>query len=145
MSGSQRPATNFADDEAAWPLIMVVDDVEDNRRVLSRRLMAAGFRCETCEDGPSALARLANGPLPDAVLMDYMMPDMSGVEALKILRETWNIEALPVLMVTARDDDPTLVKSFEAGANDYVTKPISFVVLVARLKFHLRSKLPRAA
>lgn len=135
----------FADEEGGWPLILVVDDVEDNRRVLSRRLMAAGFRCETCPDGPSAIARLASGQLPDAVLMDYMMPDMSGVDAVKILRETWSIEDLPVLMVTARDDDPTLVKSFNAGANDYITKPISFAILVARLKFHLRGKLPKVA
>ncbi len=135
----------FADEEGGWPLILVVDDVEDNRRVLSRRLMAAGFRCETCPDGPSAIARLADGVLPDAVLMDYMMPDMSGVDAVKLLRESWSIEDLPILMVTARDDDPTLVKSFNAGANDYITKPISFAILVARLKFHLRAKLPKVA
>lgn len=140
------PATGaYADEDGDWPLILVVDDVEDNRRVLSRRLMAAGFRCETCPDGPAALLRIANGVLPDAILMDYMMPDMSGVEAVKILRESWSIEQLPILMVTARDDDPTLVKSFEAGANDYVTKPISFAILVARLKFHLRAKLPKVA
>jgi DNA-binding response OmpR family regulator len=72
-----------------------------------------------------------------AVLLDYMMPGMDGFETLQHIRARWSKRDLPVIMVTARDEDPLIVKLLEAGANDHVAKPFSFPVLVARVRSHI--------
>jgi DNA-binding response OmpR family regulator len=125
-------------DEEYWPRILVVDDIEDNRDLLRRRLMIAHFEVTEAQDGAEALAKLGKEAF-DAVLLDYMMPGMDGLETLRRIRQTWPKAKLPVIMVTARDEDPMVVKCLEAGANDFVSKPFSFPVLQARL----RAVLPR--
>jgi DNA-binding response OmpR family regulator len=127
----------FAGD-AAWPRVLVVDDVEDNREILRRRLMAARFEVETACSGAECLEMLAARPF-DIVLLDYMMPGMDGVETLAVIRSKWSKSVLPVIMVTARDDDPLIVKAFDMGANDFVAKPFSFPVLAARTRAQLEA------
>jgi DNA-binding response OmpR family regulator len=95
---------------------------------------------ETASDGRECLAKL-EGARFDIILLDYMMPEMDGIETLAELRKTWSKADLPVIMVTARDDDPIIVKAFELGANDFVSKPFSFPVLLARA----RAQLDKAA
>lgn len=120
-------------DEADWPRVLVVDDLEDNRDLLRRRLMIAHFEVAEACDGLEALARLQAERF-DAVLLDYMMPHLDGLETLRRIRQMHSKTELPVIMVTARDEDPMVVKCLEAGANDFVSKPFSFAVLQARLR-----------
>ena len=133
---SVAPANNLLADQTHWPRVLVVDDIEDNREILRRRLMAARFEVETACDGAECLEKLA-GAAYDIVLLDHMMPGLDGLETLAVIRAKWSKTALPVIMVTARDDDPMIVKAFDLGANDFVAKPFSFPVLVARTRAQL--------
>jgi len=128
------------DNAEQWHRLLVVDDIDDNRNILMRRLMVAHFEVEEAADGLSCLAMLDAKPFA-AVLLDYEMPGIDGLETLKRIRAKWSKTELPVIMVTARDDDPMIIHSLEAGANDHVAKPFSFPVLVARV----RACLPKAA
>jgi diguanylate cyclase (GGDEF)-like protein/PAS domain S-box-containing protein len=116
--------------------LLVVDDSEPNRDALSRRLRQRGYTVDTAADGRGALAVLATGT-HDLVLLDVEMPGMSGLEVLRTLRQTRSQTDLPIIMVTARTQGADIVEAFGLGANDYVTKPIDFPVLLARLGTHL--------
>lgn len=119
--------------------ILIVDDIEDNRFVLDRHLKRAGFATEMCEDGMSALRMIAASP-PDVVLLDWMMPGLSGLETLQTIREKHDENLLPVIMCTAIGEESSVVVAIKAGANDFVMKPISFPILMARLKSQLARK-----
>jgi diguanylate cyclase (GGDEF)-like protein/PAS domain S-box-containing protein len=119
--------------------LLIVDDNELNRDVLSRRLGQKGYAVTVACDGPEALARMASDPY-DLVLLDVEMPAMSGLEVLGRLRETHTQTQLPVIMVTARTEGADIVEAFRLGANDYVTKPIDFPVALARIGTHLSHK-----
>lgn len=119
--------------------VLVVDDNELNRDMLSRRLEARGYVVRVAEDGEQAL-RMVDANRPDAVLLDVMMPGLSGLEVLKILRDRYAVADLPVIMATARDDSEDIVAALRLGANDYVTKPLDFPVVLARLRTHLSLK-----
>ena len=97
----------------------------------------ARFEVEEAASGYECLDKLNAAPFA-AVLLDYVMPGIDGIETLKRIREKWSKAELPVIMVTARDDDPMIIHSLEAGANDYVTKPFRFAVLLARIRAQLR-------
>jgi len=125
------------DNSEAWPRILVVDDNHDNRAILLRRLMVAHFEVDEAESGEKCLEMLAARPY-SAVLLDYVMPGMVGLETLKRIRTRWSKAELPVILVTARDDDPMIIRSLEEGANDHVSKPFSFPVLVARVRAQLK-------
>ena len=116
--------------------ILVVDDVEDNRIVLQRQLARSGFETTLCEDGIAALAEVSSNP-PDLVLLDWMMPNLSGLDTLKGIREHYDANQLPVIMCTARDEESSIGAAIEAGANDYVQKPIRMPVLMARISSQL--------
>jgi len=119
--------------------ILVVDDNEANRDMLSRRLGRNGLTVLTAEDGQQALDLLAREPF-DVVLLDVMMPGIDGIEVLRRVRETLSPADLPIIMVTAKDASEDMVEAFKAGANDYVTKPIDFQVALARTKTQLALK-----
>ena len=112
--------------------VLVVDDDLANRESLSRRLARRGYVADTAEDGPSALAAVDAGDY-DLVLLDVMMPGMSGLEVLTKLRETRSPVDLPIIMATARDAAENVVEALGLGANDYVTKPLDFPVVLARV------------
>lgn len=117
--------------------ILVVDDMEANRTMLVRRLEKLGYEVTSADSGPAALA-LIETRAPDLLLLDYMMPQMSGLEVLQRLRSGRPETAdLPVIMVTARAEGETTVEALSAGADDYVTKPVDFDVLHARIKTQL--------
>ena len=124
--------------------VLIVDDSEPNRDVLSRRLLRNGFLVETAADGDAALM-LAGRRAFDVVLLDVEMPGMSGLEVLGRLRETRSQTELPVIMVTARAQGADIVEALQLGANDYVTKPIDFdlltMIIEARLKAVARTGL----
>jgi diguanylate cyclase (GGDEF)-like protein/PAS domain S-box-containing protein len=112
--------------------VLVVDDNEMNRDMLSRRLCRKGYHVTTACNGEEALHWLESKTF-DLVLLDLMMPGISGLEVLKRIRATRNPSQLPVILVTARHDSSDIVKALELGANDYVTKPIDFAVTLARV------------
>ncbi len=116
--------------------LLVVDDNEMNRELLARRLQQRGYGVETAADGYLALQAVESGSF-DLVLLDVMMPGLSGIDVVRTLRESWSAAELPVIMATARDGSEDIVQAFEAGANDYVTKPIDFPVILARIRTQL--------
>jgi len=121
--------------------ILVVDDDELNRDMLSRRLERKEYRVLVASDGSEAL-EMAGGELLDLVILDIMMPGMSGLEVLKILRQTRSATELPVIMASAKGESQDVVNALELGANDYATKPLDFPVLLARIEAQLRLKVP---
>lgn len=119
--------------------LLVVDDNEANRDILSRRLERSGFTVLVAADGPSALDIVERSRV-DLVLLDIMMPGMNGIDVLKVLRATHSAAELPVIMATAKTDSEDVVEALTLGANDYVTKPIDFPVVLARVQAHLRTR-----
>ena len=116
--------------------VLVVDDDESNRESLSRRLRRRGATVDTAADGTEALAAI-EGRRYDLVLLDVMMPGLSGIDVLKRVRQTRPATELPIIMATANDDSADIANAFALGANDYVTKPIDFAVAFARVKTQL--------
>ncbi len=117
--------------------LLLVDDEPVNRRILISMLLAENFRITEAEDGPTALQLLERSGPFDLVLLDLMMPRMTGYEACKRIRELHPAHELPVLILTAKDQPEDLVRGFENGANDYLIKPINKVELLARVRMHL--------
>ncbi len=119
--------------------LLVVDDELLNRDALQRRLERAGYRVLAADSGPSALA-IAAAQHVDLVLLDVMMPGMDGLETLRQLRRSRSVSELPVIMVTARDSTEDVVEALEAGANDYMTKPVDFAIARARIRTQLTAR-----
>ena len=124
--------------------LLLVDDEALNRDMLSRRLEHHGFRVDVAADGPSALQYIGTHR-PDLVLLDIMMPGMTGVEVLQALRSTYAADQLPVIMVTALKDSDKVVEALNLGANDYITKPVDFPVAMARIHGQLARKAAESA
>jgi PAS domain S-box-containing protein len=125
--------------------ILIVDDEPVNLQVLQNYLSLQNYHIIQALSGPEALKLIEDGLTPDAVLLDVMMPKMSGYEVARKLREKWSEDELPILMLTAKDQIADLVEGLESGANDYLTKPIYKDELLARLKTHIRVKDLQAA
>ncbi|MEM7585006.1 MAG: protein kinase [Acidobacteriota bacterium] len=119
--------------------LLVVDDNEMNRDMLSRRLERKGYRVRVAEDGEKALTIVDREPV-DLVLLDIMMPGIDGVEVLKILRRKYSQVQLPIIMATAKANSDDMIEALDNGANDYVIKPLDFKVVLARVQTHLRTK-----
>ncbi|HEX9142845.1 MAG TPA: response regulator [Candidatus Binatia bacterium] len=119
--------------------ILVVDDTPKNVKLLADLLTVKGYRVVTAASGREALARLESDE-PDLVLLDVVMPEMSGYEVCRKIRENPATEMLPVVMVTALDPAEERIKGIEAGADDFLTKPINQAELLARVKSLLRIK-----
>jgi adenylate cyclase len=119
--------------------ILVVDDNEMNRDMLARRLRRQEHEVETAEDGYRALEVLSRARF-DLVLLDIMMPGLSGYDVLAKLRQTRSMSELPVIMATAKDQGEDIVQALKLGANDYVTKPLDFAVVIARVNTQLALK-----
>ena len=122
--------------------ILIIDDDPGVRTLLQRGLSYEGYLVEAAADGEAGL-RAARDRRPDLVILDLMMPGLHGLEVLRRLRAA--DPALPVLLLTARDQPQEQVQGLEEGADDYVTKPFSFDVLIARVRVHLRRAQPEPA
>jgi diguanylate cyclase (GGDEF)-like protein/PAS domain S-box-containing protein len=116
--------------------LLVVDDEPDNLDMLARRLRRSGFAVETASNGRQALEKIQQSDY-DMVLLDSMMPVMSGLDLLRLLRATHGPDELPVIMVTALHDSEKVVEALNLGANDYITKPLDFPVALARIESQL--------
>lgn len=119
--------------------ILVVDDAADNRDLLERRLERAGFQVTAVDSGIKAI-QAVDQQRPDLIILDWMMPGLSGTDVLKALRRKYSTLDLPVIMATAKSQPEDLVLALELGANDYVTKPFEFPVVLARIQSQLRAK-----
>jgi two-component system KDP operon response regulator KdpE len=126
--------------EPPGPLVLIVEDEPQVRRFLRTSLPAAGFRCLEAETGAEAL-RLAEQYVPDVVLLDLGLPDVEGVEVARRLRK-WS--RAPIVVLSARGQAPEKVALLDAGADDYLTKPMGFEELLARIRASLR-RVARAA
>ena len=119
--------------------ILVVDDVIDSVKLLTSILKKEGYEALVAHNGRQAL-QVASAEGPDAILLDIMMPGMDGIEVCRRLKADDNLRKIPVILVTARDLDVDVVTGLEAGADDYVTKPFSRQVLLARVRVAIRIK-----
>ena len=121
----------------AKPLVLIVEDEAALATMLRYNLERQGFRVEEAVDGQEALARIAEST-PDIVLLDWMLPAMSGIEVCRQIRRRSRTRDLPVIMVTARTEDQDAVRGLNTGADDYITKPFSIDALLARVRALLR-------
>jgi diguanylate cyclase (GGDEF)-like protein len=110
-----------------------------NRDALARRLSRSGYSVVTADSGGDAL-RVVRERRIDAVLLDVMMPGMSGLETLRRLRQTRSVADLPVIMVTAKDQSDDIIEALDLGANDYVAKPIDYAVALARIRTQVTTR-----
>lgn len=121
------------------PQILIADDNPENLEILQIRLAACGYDVVTAGDGREAL-RVAREALPDLILLDIMMPKMDGIEVCRTIRQDRAMPFVPIIMITAKSDPEDVVVGLEAGADEYLTKPVDQIALVARVKSMLRIK-----
>ncbi len=119
------------------PYVLVVEDEAALATMLRYNLEKQGFRVEEAVDGQEALTRISEGA-PDIVLLDWMLPVMSGIEVCRQIRRRPATRDLPVIMVTARTEDQDAVRGLNTGADDYITKPFNMEALLARMRALLR-------
>ncbi|MDM8521689.1 SpoIIE family protein phosphatase [Anaerolineales bacterium HSG6] len=120
--------------------ILIVDDEPVNLQVLSNQLKLQNYNIIQAQNGPKALKIIETGLRPDLILLDVMMPRMSGYEVCRRLRQQYALSELPILMLTAKNQVNDIVAGFEAGANDYLTKPINKRELLVRISTLLMLK-----
>ena len=122
--------------------ILIVEDEQAIREMVSLALRNAGYECLEAEDTQQAQAAIINHT-PDLVLLDWMLPGVSGVDYARQLRREKLTQHLPVIMLTARTEEHDKIKGLETGADDYITKPFSTRELLARIKALLRRSAPQ--
>jgi len=126
---------------AQQPHILVVEDEAAQREILAYNLQAEGFRVSCAEDGEAGLLAVAEDP-PDVIVLDWMMPHLSGIEVCRQLKIRSETRSIPIIMLSARSEDIDKVRGLETGAEDYVVKPYSVAELMARVRAQLRRVRP---
>jgi two-component system phosphate regulon response regulator PhoB len=126
---------------AAIPRLLVVEDEPAQAELLAYNLAAEGFAVERAASGDEALALAAEAP-PDLILLDWMLPGVSGLEICRRLKRGRDTRAVPIIMVSARGEEPDRVRGLDTGADDYVVKPYSLAELIARIRGQLRRSRP---
>ena len=118
-------------------LVMVIEDEEAISLLLSYNLEKEGFEVATVSNGMNAVSEVER-LMPSVILLDWMLPEISGVEICKLIRSKPDIKNIPIIMLTAKSQEEDKIKGLGAGADDYVTKPFSIPELMARVKTNLR-------
>ena len=121
------------------PRILIADDNEDNRDILAAQLAIHHYELLQATDGEETIA-VARHQLPDLILLDVMMPKIDGMEVCRRLKCDANLPFIPIILVTARSDPKDVILGLEAGAVEYLTKPIDDVAVAARVKSVLQIK-----
>ena len=121
----------------AKPTVLVVEDEAPLLTLLRYNLEKQGFRVDEAADGQEALLRVAEAR-PDIMLLDWMLPSLSGIEVCRQLRRRTETRDLPIIMVTARTEDQDAVRALDIGADDYITKPFAIEHVIARIRALLR-------
>src|SRR6266567_2453403 len=119
--------------------ILIVDDNETNRDILATRLATQGYDLCQAADGEEAIAA-AKTLVPDLILLDVMMPKLNGVEACRRLKSDSSLPFMSIILVTAKSDAKDIVVGLDAGADEYLTKPVDHAALMARVRSVLRLK-----
>lgn len=122
--------------------ILIIEDDEDIQQLVSFNLLKAGFHVTCADDGEEGLVQIGRQHF-DCLLLDLMLPGMSGYDVCRTIRENEEYNELPIIMLTAKGEENDIVKGLESGGDDYITKPFSPKVLVARIKSVLRRGLKR--
>ncbi len=125
------------------PTVLVVEDEPAQREVLAYNLEAEGFRVARAENGEEALLLVDEGA-PDVIVLDWMLPNVSGIEVCRRLKTRSDTQGVPIIMLSARSEEVDRVRGLETGADDYVIKPYSLVELMARIRAQLRRTRPAA-
>ncbi|MFH1664764.1 MAG: ATPase, T2SS/T4P/T4SS family [Candidatus Omnitrophota bacterium] len=133
------PKTPETPEKETPQTILVADDEEHIARIIENRLKSAGYEVIKAKDGMEAVERALRDK-PDLIVMDYMMPKMNGIEAIKTLRSKLETAVIPIMMLTAKKDADSEMEGLDAGADDYITKPFDGQRLLARIKMLLRRK-----
>lgn len=128
----------------APPHVLLVEDEPAQREVLTYNLEAEGYLVSHAENGEEAMLMVAE-ITPDLVILDWMMPLMSGIEVCRQLKTREDTKAIPVIMLSARSEEVDAVRGLETGADDYVTKPYALRELMARVRNQLRRSRPAAS
>lgn len=128
---------------AEQPTVLVVEDEPAQREVLSYNFEAEGFRVAKAGNGEEALI-LVDEMAPDVIVLDWMLPSVSGIEVCRRLKSRPETRGVPIIMLSARSEEVDRVRGLETGADDYVIKPYSLVELVARVRSQLRRTRPSA-
>ncbi len=123
------------------PTVLLVEDEPAQREILGYNLEADGFRVLNASNGEEALMMVAEAP-PDIIVLDWMMPNVSGIEVCRQLKTRSETRAIPIIMLSARSEEVDRVRGLETGADDYVVKPYSLVELMARVRAQLRRTRP---
>lgn len=124
--------------------ILVVEDEDDILELLCYNLQREGYKVTSATSGGDALTAISRN-VPNLIILDLMLPDLSGLDICRSLKENSRTAGIPILMVTAKSEDSDVVTGLELGADDYITKPFSMKVLIARVRSSLRRKqLPAA-
>jgi two-component system, OmpR family, phosphate regulon response regulator PhoB len=123
------------------PVVLLVEDEPAQREVLAYNLEAEGFRVSRAENGEEALLMVEETP-PDLIVLDWMLPNVSGIEVCRRLKTRPETRGLPIIMLSARSEEVDRVRGLETGADDYVIKPYSIVELMARVRAQLRRTRP---
>jgi two-component system, OmpR family, phosphate regulon response regulator PhoB len=126
---------------ANQPLVLLVEDEPAQREVLSYNLSAEGFRVHAAVDGDEAML-MAGEEVPDLILLDWMLPNLSGIEVCRRLKMRVDTRAVPIIMLSARTEEVDRVRGLETGADDYIVKPYSVAELIARVRAALRRTRP---
>lgn len=125
------------------PTVLVVEDEPAQREVLAYNLEAEGFRVSQADNGEEALLLVAE-ETPDLIVLDWMLPSVSGIEVCRRLKSRPETKGVPIIMLSARSEEVDLVRGLETGADDYMVKPYSVVELMARVRTQLRGSRPAA-
>ena len=134
------PVPSVRLDEPRGEHILIAEDDPAAARILRQILQQIGYRVSVAEDGTQALRFLDEEGPPDLLLLDWMLPGVSGLEICHLARKRWDPLRLPILMVTAKTDPESVYAAFDAGASDYVAKPFRGAELRARIAAHLRTR-----
>lgn len=126
---------------AEQPSVLVVEDEPAQREVLAYNLEAEGFRVAMAANGEEALLLVAEDK-PDIIVLDWMLPNVSGIEVCRQLKTRSETRGVPIIMLSARSEEVDRVRGLETGADDYVVKPYSVVELMARVRTQLRRTRP---
>ena len=121
------------------PLVLIIDDEQDIRDIIQYNLQKEGFEVETADDGLKGIA-IAQEILPDLILLDVMMPKMDGIEVCETIRKIPALNNTLICFLTARNEDYSQIAGLEAGADDYIAKPLKPKVLMSRINALLRRK-----
>ncbi len=126
------------------PSVLLVEDEASQREILTYNLESDGYEVRTATDGEEALLMVSEA-VPDLILLDWMLPHVSGLEVCRRLRQRPETRSVPIVMISARSEEVDRVRGLETGADDYMVKPYSVAELMARLKAHLRRARPSVA